>query len=92
MLAASASCVTQDPAAAAPEEGQRVAVDERRPQRLQQVRQRHVRHDADGGVGRPGVLQPRLQRALGDLVGEPGGGPEHQDGEHLRAGEYLARS
>ncbi len=45
-----ASCVTQDPAAAPAEKRQRVAIEQRRPQELQQVGDRDIGKDADRGV------------------------------------------
>ena len=57
-----------NPSPASPEQRQRIPIHERRPEEFQQIRQRHVRHHADFGVRSLRILEPRLQRALGQLV------------------------
>ncbi len=58
----------EDPAATSSEQRNRESVHQRRPENLQQIRQCDVRAESDESVARARVFQPRLQRALGQLV------------------------
>src|SRR5262249_26963175 len=68
----------EEPAAPAPEEGQPVPIDERRPEELEGIRQAGPGEESDGGEADPVERQPGAEGGSDEEERQPGGEAERE--------------